>query len=542
MGVGSWSIRLINDTPQSFLDVVGLDRATAGWGAGALSTGAAFGHIIITPTHVDPSSVDPLTVARYTGILRSTSAKPNFEIGGPGIAAWLADEDKKGDVIRTALTKTAGTFVSWITDLKPDSLAAGTYHAVASTLTHTFLFIDRRTALDYVCEVFGTEWKITPDLKLHGGLASDLFVTTPTAIVHRRDGGRDIGITGIRADIRKAIDYDDYTNGVVLLASGAGAAVAHGSASLGILESHYNYFGNRIQVWRVVESADTAAGNENAVASSQLSRFQGVHRTITLDSDAYDIGGDIDVGDNIYVWDDELGLYDLATQVAYRGQTIYPVTMRVVGCTWPVHQGMGVYFIGSAPSSVLTDLTEWVEWEDGKTTIDVGAQVRTIDDGSWRRGISIGAITKARNPESLAPAAVTAPRGSFGYAEDTSLHSTKTDQYPASSFDIPGCTVDVTCGPNRRIKITGHALIVAAGSAGFVGLIREGSTELGRFGQNNALNDFELFEGSVILRSPSEGTHTYKLSGCRTAGAGSFSIAGNSHTSWIDVADDGPDF
>lgn len=363
---GSWSLRLRDETPPSVLDVLDL-------------TTAAFGHIVITPAHVDVNGIDGWTVlvslARYTGILRARPSQ--FGLAGVGLAAWLGDEDGKGDVLETALTKTAGTFVQWVTDLRPISLDAGTYNTVAGSLTHAFINISRRTALDYVADYFGAEWRITPAGALDAGTAAQLFVTNPTSIVQRRPGGRDLNINGITGQVETDRDMEDYTTRVVLLGD-----TATGSANISPATTYRDLNGNLVDWTRLIESHETKAGNENTVAQAQLNRFTAQRRAVKLRADAYDFGNDVEPGDTIYVYDTEVGLFDTANQVEYRGDVLFPMKLRVLGFTWPIKQGMGVYFRAPDTAGTLTDLTDWIDWETGTTEVEVGAKPRSSTTGS----------------------------------------------------------------------------------------------------------------------------------------------------------------
>lgn len=505
---GSWSLRLSPDTPPSVLDVLDLGSA-------------AFGHVVVTPTRLHKASVSGATLlaaARYTGILRSRPSL--FELGGPGLAAWLADEDGKGDVIETALTKSSGTFVQWVTDLRPSSLTAGTYTAIAGSLSHSFLFVDRRTALDYVCDYFGGEWRITPAGALDAGAESDLFATTPTVVVQRLSGGKDIAVTGIHAALDTAKDYDDYTTRVVLVASGDSAALSVGTADISPATSFKDLNGNAVDLTRIVESSDTTAGNETVVAQAQLNRFTDPRRAVTLTADEYDIGASITVGDTIYVWDPATDLTDTANQVQYRGQTIFPMALRVLGYSWSVQRGMGVYFRAPDAGGTITDLTDFVEWDTGTSSIEVGAKPRPSTDT---------VTSSVQRPAALGP------QGAIGYGTDTSSRTGFT-----AEADLNNCSDTVSVGPSRRLRITGHALITANSSAGFIGKIKEGTTVLGRFGQDNALNTSRVFEGSCVVESPSAGSHTYKLTVARTAGAGTVDANNDLDAAWILIEDIGP--
>lgn len=369
MGLGAWTLTLRTDTPLSVLNQVDL-------------VSKAFGHVIVTPTHSDADAVGGnglLTLARYTGMLRARPSQ--YELAGAGLAAWLGDEDGKGDVLDSALTKSAGTFVQWITDLRPSSLDAGTYNTVAGSLNATYQWVSRREALDAVCDYFGAEWRVNPNGSLDGGTEAQLFTTTPIAVVQKRSGGRDLNVVGIRAHLDVAKDYEDYTTAVKLLANGV-----VGTANISPATTFRDLNGNLVEFTRIVDSSNTTAGNETAVAQAQLNRFTSLRRAVSLSSDAYDIGGDIAVGDTIYVWDPDLDLVDTANQVQYRGQLIFPIKLRVLGYTWPIRRGMGVYFRAPTTAGEITDLTDWVEWETGDTTIEVGAKPRASDSSTGSPG------------------------------------------------------------------------------------------------------------------------------------------------------------
>lgn len=359
---GAWSLTFKPDTPPSVLDAVSVDDN-------------AFGHIVITANHVDHlalSGSDLLGIARYTGIFRERPSK--FDIGGPGLAAWLGDEDGKGDIIETALTKTNGTFVQWVTSIRPSSLTAGTYSAVGGTLTHTFQWVSPREALDYVANFFGGEWKIQPNGTLDAGAQSDLFVVDPDVVVMPWSGGQDMNVTGINAAVGVARDMDDYTTRVVVLGS-----AGNGSANISPTPSYKDLNGNTVDWTRVVESSTTGSGNEATVAQGQLNRFSTQRRAITLDADRYDLAGDFAVGDTIWVYDPEQELVDVTNEVYYRGSTIHPIELRVRGHTWPVQSGMGVYFRAPDASGTVTDLTPYIATETGTSSVEVGATARSIN-------------------------------------------------------------------------------------------------------------------------------------------------------------------
>lgn len=100
------------------------------------------------------------------------------------------------------------------------------------------------------------------------------------------------------------------------------------------------------------------------------------------------------------------------------------------------------------------------------------------------------------------------PGGVLGYATRSTNHTGI-----ASEFDLPGLSVAVTVAADRRIRITGHVLVRQRTSAGLViGQIKESTTLFGRYGiAQLATDEFNQFDASAVVVSPSEGAHTYKL-------------------------------
>lgn len=135
------------------------------------------------------------------------------------------------------------------------------------------------------------------------------------------------------------------------------------------------------------------------------------------------------------------------------------------------------------------------------------------------------------------------PRGVLGYAEVTANETGIT-----TLTDLTGLSVAVDVAANRRIRVTGHGQIENAPSGtediAVVGFVREGSTTLGRWGSvfNHDIDSglSEMCESGVVL-TPTEGSHTYKLSLQTTVGSGSGGIrAAADNPAFILVEDIGP--
>lgn len=353
---------------------------------------APFGHVVITPTHVDPNALGDagmLSAARYTGIVRVIDGQRNV-LSGPGLIAWLGDEDGKGDILETEVRKTAGTFASWIASLLPSSLTSGTITDPGGTLTHATNYISRRVAMDFVMTHFGADYRVSPNGTFDAGPASALFNVTPTAVALRRSSGRDLNVTGLQVtDLTVQQDSDDYSTRVVLLAEGGFSQLKVGAANLGVATPYKNLLGGTLVMKRIVSAPETPQTNANGFAALQLGRFDQLRQAVSLSTDTYDIGRDVVPGDYIYVYDEIAGLVDTANEVFYRGSVLHPIILRVYAYNWPIQRPMGVYYRDK--DGAYTDLSEHVEYEDGATTYEVGAKSRAEDPSDPGSGAVTGA-------------------------------------------------------------------------------------------------------------------------------------------------------
>lgn len=132
------------------------------------------------------------------------------------------------------------------------------------------------------------------------------------------------------------------------------------------------------------------------------------------------------------------------------------------------------------------------------------------------------------------------PGGWLGYASVTANQNVAT----STVTDLTGLSVTVTVGANRLIKLSASCLLSRSVADGVtVGYFREGSTELGRWGQHSpsATTEFDWCSGWCLVSAPSAGSHTYKLSMNRATGTGNATLnAGTGAAAWILVEDLGP--
>lgn len=374
MGVGRWEIRLDDNTPANILEILNPERS-------------GMGNIVITPEHMDAAQEDVLLAsARYTGPLRKR--REGTRISGCGSNYWfVGDEDKKGPFI-SSMTTANGYFSQWVTLLRRPWLSAG----ITSTIPTSNPFAKtypRGPVAEVIAELdeyWGLEWRVTPDWKLDWGFPSDLFGTTPVAMIRRRaeEAGRELNnIIGIVGKLEVSEDIEDYARTVNYTYDSTSHVLADGGIPA-IDIPFRTPIGTEVSIARfITESGDNPAGTEVGLANAAWAKTSKVRREFSLQADHYDIGAEVKVGDAVDVYDPDRGLFDMSRPRQYRGETLYPVAIRCLGYTYPVVKGMGVYFrrhrkVGASWVLEWTDLTPFVKWDKGTARVDVGAVPRVF--------------------------------------------------------------------------------------------------------------------------------------------------------------------
>lgn len=377
MRQGTWAVKLSELTPRNVLDALEF-----------------FGSIVITPQHL-PLEVVPaaniVASAVYTGMVRKLERGENLGLGGPGNLAWLGDE--KGIGQRLSSFQAASTdFSGWVTgllgtiDSVASPLTAGTITNIAAPaagdLGDTYSDVNRRQVLHVVADYYGGEFKVNPNFSLDAGSEADVFVTSPVAVLVRNSfPGFDAQfasaslIDGLLVD-----DVEDFLTKVIVLGANA---EAESTSSTTFTDPQG---ATVVREWLLTsDTTDTASLGQLATAALDRTKTSLKTIAVSLSIDDFDVQGSFQVGDSIFVNDVRAGLFDITSQIQWRGQTIFPIVLRVRGIKWLIKEGMGVYF--RAGDGTLTDLTEYVEFETGSATLEVGADPRALT-----KNISIGSV------------------------------------------------------------------------------------------------------------------------------------------------------
>ena len=406
MAAGEWDVQLVEDTPRRILEDI--DIETAG-----------FGQLVILPTRLDPrahTDTTLLSLARYTGIFRKQEG--DFRLSGPGLPILLGDEDNKGEIFEAERTTANGWLTQWVTSLLPVSLSAGGVYSPGGSYTDSFYLVTAKQAYETLKGEFNApvEWRITPDLKLHVGTVfgtagtDALYDETPRLIVlhNAGTGGRDFGVTGVQGVSGMDRDLEDYTTKVVYKTEVTTTTetevvtdvdfVTPGTTTDTVTESSTETVvtvaatadvdipfsrptGGPVILDRLIEgnSDDDSDADPQAQADMQLGRFDSIRREITVDYGTYEIGHIAPVGSYVWLYAPPV-VMDAANPVQFRGRVCYPVKVRLMGCTWPISRGLGVYMRITSGGTRWVDLTDYVAWESGDVGLEVGSLPRPSSD------------------------------------------------------------------------------------------------------------------------------------------------------------------
>lgn len=335
------------------------------------------GHIVVTPGRMPEGTADAtlLAAALYTGKIEERPSRGQIE--GKGISAWLGNDDGTS-VIETAITNTAASLTTWITALLVNGITVGT---ITNTTTYsgTFLYVTYREAIDQVCLATGAEYEVKPNFTINAAAPATLF-GNPTVVVTRKREGVDGQYRGIEGGLLdQSVSASRQARKIVVV----GQAGATGSATNGSLLLK-DKAGSAPTLTRLVDAATEPAANLAGLATATLS-LSGVRREFNVSSSTPGVRNFVRPGNYVYVYDVDSGIYDPANQIMFRGAVISPAKVRVLSLSWPIERGMGVYLRSNAATPTYTDLSDYVEFDDGDAFWTVGSERVYQTSGSTAR-------------------------------------------------------------------------------------------------------------------------------------------------------------
>ena len=280
-------------------------------------------------------------------------------------------------------------------------------------------------ALKTISASTDAEFKINNDGTLDVGPPTALFsgheTDTPEGMIVRDMSGADPSITGYSGvDLSTEFDAEDYVSRVELTVNQYGNEINLGQADAKDVP-YKDLFGNELERIQILAENDIPTSLRNVRAEAYLNEYNKIQKTLSVGLEDYDISGDIGTGDIIFVWDPDVGFEDTAAdaalenrdrhEITYQGQILHPIKIRVMGLSFPIAEGMGVYYRDGDGNYI--DLSDYVEFESGVTQIEVGATQKNIREDL--RGtaaiVSVGGSNEFTVPD--APTNFTAAVGSY---------------------------------------------------------------------------------------------------------------------------------
>lgn len=357
-GLGDWSIGLKESTPPAIRQRLAVPFAQL------VITRARIAAPLLSDTIVYPQAI-------YSGIVLRPG--PQLELGGAGLAWYLGDDAGGAGFLDSGISFASGTTLSSAlasalsgTGFTTATVGAGSLSSAWAAPPQT-----RRDLISYLAYLFGYEWRIRPNNVIDVSTVASIYGATPTGVITRREAGRGLGaVQGIVGAVGSTWDWERYGSKAIVWSN-------VGSGSSGGASPYRDQIGNLMTITRGFEYADAPLGSEATIAAWWLSQINRSVRTVEVTSTDYAITGRLPCGGQVYLYDRDQGLVDTANPVQFGGGVIWPVSARVVGITWPVERGLGVYFryhTGSA--AVYIDLTDYVDWEPPGARFDIstGAQ------------------------------------------------------------------------------------------------------------------------------------------------------------------------
>lgn len=395
MAAGSWDVQLVEDTPRRLLEQISVERI-------------GFAQLVVTSARLDPRQLgdsEMLGLSRYTGLYRAQEG--DLRLSGPGLGILLGDEDGKGDIYEAARSVPNGWLTEWVNSLRPVALRPGTTWSPGGSYTGSFFLVNAREAFETLAGEFNrpVEWRVNPNLTFDVGDPTDPGMYGPprTIILHGAgSGGRDLNLIGVQARSGITADLEDYTTKIIVeyeiehdaatdnflyhdweTTGQSGPAVTSESwterafATAQTPDAQVPYArpaGGPVVLDRLIQ-LDHDAGEDvdpQTQANMQLGRFNRPRREVTVDGGDYDIGHMSRVGSTVLLYAPPV-LMDMANPTHFRGRVTYPVAQRLVGMTWPLRRGMGVYLRHARTSPpTWIDLTNFVDWDTGDVRLEVG--------------------------------------------------------------------------------------------------------------------------------------------------------------------------
>lgn len=348
MNPGSFEIPLLPTAPRGLLRQI-----------------KEFGHIYIYSQHLGQLDIfsDQVLMdgARYAGIVMEPEfGIDDFSINGLGVEAWLGDEDL-GPIIEATQTFANDNATTVINAILPDAIAAGTITETDVPLyTGTHVYENPIAILRTYSLATEGHWRVNPNCTLDFCATSqdDVFITNEPKVISVRKGwGHDADLVSVPArDLTTRRIAYDYANRVIAVSGSEGSYTLEASESRAS-DGYYDVHGNPIVRTKRVSSPGST-GSVSEFLTGELESLIVIDEQEVSTEQFEFHRGNLAVGDMFYIFDPPSGFVDYDNEVFFRGQVIWPKKERLIEATWPVAQGMGVYY---RPPDQTVEATDWID-------------------------------------------------------------------------------------------------------------------------------------------------------------------------------------
>lgn len=354
MSQGSWEVSLSPTVPDSLWNDL-----------------TEFGHIVVTSQWVDPTMYGDaamLSAARYVGPLLAKAVTDDGGIAtqGGGMEWWLGSDDGVGDLIELEVVLESSTLENAIDELLPlgGSIIKGTISEPSGqTYEGVHQWETPLEAIRTVCASLGCEFRVNPDGTLDAGPKEDVFnITTPNVVVTRNPGKDPAYLSADSESMLLSLNSEMYASrGIVVTEDSDNVKTLVGYSDRIPAPTQYDIHGNVVARTIMAETF----GSPVSVATYLLSTLAD-HATIA----EINIGttfnemseGSFAIGDGFWAYDPP-AFFDTENEITFRGEIINPKLLRLLSASWPVREGMGVFFRTPDLTPTYIDLTRFVQWE-----------------------------------------------------------------------------------------------------------------------------------------------------------------------------------
>lgn len=385
-----------------------------------------FSWLVITPSRIhDPglTASSLWAASQFTGVVREFTVEMDgtVTLGGASIHVLLGNENGHGPS-RNNVNGDGGAGTRkfstdfWIAgtdgffstnNLRVNGLTAGT---VYDDFTYTYGVFTiggtpsggiqdfseypvTATALRKELDALGYDhsvWRVNPDLTVDFGLETgSMYRQIPLAMVWDGPSGTEGSLALMRAESASYdVDGSDFATYSRFHYSSGWASTSQGTVFPGGVTNpaplYYDIGGSNALRIDVNDGSEGMTSATEAQSERRLNQQEhGIKYDLSVQVESRpDLRNYVRAGDNISAWFPRMGILDTANQLVASGRVVHPMVFQCSGLRRPITKGMGVYVIDNFDQTVH-DVSDYVIFEDGPTTIDIGK--RYTKPRTWQR-------------------------------------------------------------------------------------------------------------------------------------------------------------